>query len=43
MKIPLVGKALAVMSFLNGTGATNHVYEGISGTDVATLNQVNVH
>ena len=43
MKIPLVGKALFVMSFLNGTGATSRVYESISSTDMATLNRVNVH
>jgi hypothetical protein len=42
MKIPLVDKALSVMSFLNGIGATIRVYEGISGTDMATLNRVNV-
>ena len=43
MKIPLVDKALAVMSFLNGTGASVRVYEGISAVDLATMNQVNVH
>ena len=43
MKIPLIDKALSVLSFLNGTGGTNRVYAGISGTDLATLNRVNVH
>ena len=45
MKIPLVDKALAVMSFLNGTGTGRGIFEhqSMSSADIATLNRVNVH
>ena len=43
LKIPVIDKVLSVMSFLNGTGASVRVYEGISAVDLATMNQVNVH
>ena len=44
MKIPIIDRALSVLSFLNGTGTIRGGFalQSISGTDIDTLRRVNV-
>ena len=44
MKNPLIGIILSVLSSLNGTSERRGIlaYQGISGTDMATLRQINL-